>query len=103
MFKKKWAAAALVAALSVTALVGIKPTDVKAETDVKAIVDGMSVEQKVGQMLMPDFRNWQEQGESKATGFTEMNDEVGSIIQKYHLGALSYLLKTSWVRSKRSV
>jgi len=59
MFKKKWAAAALVAALSVTALVGIKPTDVKAETDVKAIVEGMSVEQKVGQMLMPDFRNWQ--------------------------------------------
>ncbi|MFP7169327.1 glycoside hydrolase family 3 protein [Terribacillus halophilus] len=88
MFKKKWAEAALVAALSVTALVGIKPTDVKAETDVKAIVDGMSVEQKVGQMLMPDFRNWQEQGESKATGFTEMNDEVGSIIQKYHLGGV---------------
>ncbi|MFP7477440.1 glycoside hydrolase family 3 protein [Terribacillus saccharophilus] len=88
MFKKKWAAAALAAALSVTALVGIKPTNVKAETDVKAIVDGMSVEQKVGQMLMPDFRNWQEQGESKATGFTEMNDEVGSIIQKYHLGGV---------------
>lgn len=88
MFKKKWAAAALVAALSVTALVGIKPTDVKAETDVKAIVEGMSVEQKVGQMLMPDFRNWQKQGESKATGFTEMNDEVGSIIQKYHLGGV---------------
>lgn len=88
MFKKKWAAAALVAALSVTALVGIKPTDVKAETDVKAIVEGMSVEQKVGQMLMPDFRNWQKKGESKATGFTEMNDEVGSIIQKYHLGGV---------------
>lgn len=88
MFKKKWAAAALVAVLSVTALVGIKPTDVKAETDVKAIVEGMSVEQKVGQMLMPDFRNWQKQGESKATGFTEMNDEVGSIIQKYHLGGV---------------
>ncbi|WP_175073068.1 glycoside hydrolase family 3 protein [Terribacillus sp. AE2B 122] len=88
MFKKKWAAAALVAVLSVTALVGIKPTDVKAETDVKAIVEGMSVEQKVGQMLMPDFRNWQKQGESKATGFTEMNDEVGTIIQKYHLGGV---------------
>ncbi|PAF38594.1 hypothetical protein CHH58_03960 [Terribacillus saccharophilus] len=88
MFKKKWAAAALVAVLSVTAFVGIKPTDVKADTDVKAIVEGMSVEQKVGQMLMPDFRNWQKQGESKATGFTEMNDEVGSIIQKYHLGGV---------------
>ncbi|MFJ6411792.1 glycoside hydrolase family 3 N-terminal domain-containing protein [Terribacillus saccharophilus] len=88
MFKKKWAAAALVAVLSVTALAGIKPTDVKAETDVKAVVEGMTVEQKVGQMLMPDFRNWQKQGESKATGFTEMNDEVGTIIQKYHLGGV---------------
>lgn len=88
MFKKKWAAFALVAVLSVTALVGIKPTDVKAETDVKTIVEGMTVEQKVGQMLMPDFRNWQKQGESKATGFTEMNDEVGTIIQKYHLGGV---------------
>jgi beta-N-acetylhexosaminidase len=88
MFKKKWAAFALVAVLSVTALAGIKPADVKAETDVKTIVEGMSVEQKVGQMLMPDFRNWQKQGESKATGFTEMNDEVGTIIQKYHLGGV---------------
>ncbi|PAF34057.1 hypothetical protein CHH69_17845 [Terribacillus saccharophilus] len=88
MFKKKWAAAALVAVLSVTAFVGIKPTDVKADTDVKAIVEGMSVEQKVGQMLMSDFRKWQKQGESKATGFTEMNDEVGSIIEKYHLGGV---------------
>ncbi|PAD36693.1 glycoside hydrolase family 3 protein [Terribacillus saccharophilus] len=102
MFKKKWAAAALVAVLSVTALVGIKPTDVKAETDVKAIVEGMSVEQKVGQMLMPDFRNWQKQGESKATGFTEMNDEVGTIIQKYHLGGV-ILFAENVVGTKQTV
>ncbi|WP_241156862.1 glycoside hydrolase family 3 protein [Bacillus sp. FJAT-42376] len=52
------------------------------------ITDGMSLEEKVGQMLMPDFRNWQKQGESKMTGLTEMNDEVGSIIEKYHLGGV---------------
>lgn len=88
MFKKKWAAAALAAVLSVSALAGIKPAKASAEADVKAIVEGMTVEEKVGQMLMPDFRNWQKQGESKAAGFTVMNDEVGSIIQKYHLGGV---------------
>jgi beta-N-acetylhexosaminidase len=88
MFIKKWAAVSLAAVLSVSTLANIKPAKVTAETDVKAIVESMSIEEKVGQMLMPDFRNWQKQGETKATGFTVMNDEVGSIIQKYHLGGV---------------
>lgn len=88
MMIKKLAAAALAAVLSVSTLAVNKPVKVTAETDVKAIVDSMSIEEKVGQMLMPDFRNWQKQGESKATGFTVMNDEVGSIIKKYHLGGV---------------
>jgi beta-N-acetylhexosaminidase len=88
MIKKKWVCATLAAVLSVSVLAGSKPVKVSAETDVKAIVEGMSVDEKVGQMLMPDFRNWQKQGESKATGFTVMNDEVGSIIKKYHLGGV---------------
>ncbi|PUB11911.1 beta-N-acetylhexosaminidase [Paenisporosarcina sp. OV554] len=88
IIKKKWVCATLAAVLSVSVLAGSKPAKVSAETDVKAIVEGMSVDEKVGQMLMPDFRNWQKQGESKATGFTVMNDEVGSIIKKYHLGGV---------------
>jgi beta-N-acetylhexosaminidase len=88
MIKKKWVCATLAAVLSVSVLAGSKPAKVSAETDVKAIVEGMSVDEKIGQMLMPDFRNWQKQGESKATGFTVMNDEVGSIIKKYHLGGV---------------
>lgn len=48
----------------------------------------MTIDEKVGQMLMPDFRNWQKQGEAKATGFIEMNSEVASIIKKYHLGGV---------------
>ncbi len=88
MIKKKWVCATLAAVLSVSVLAGSKPAKVSAETDVKSIVEGMSVDEKVGQMLMPDFRNWQKQGESKATGFTVMNDEVGSIIKKYHLGGV---------------
>ena len=88
MNKKKWVSATLAAVLSASVFTGIKPGKALAETDVKAIVEGMSVDEKVGQMLMPDFRNWQKQGESKATGFTVMNDEVGSIIKKYHLGGV---------------
>lgn len=89
MNKKKWVSAGLAAVLAVSAFAGMKPAKASAETiDVKAIVENMTVEEKVGQMLMPDFRNWQKQGESKATGFTVMNEEVGSIIEKYHLGGV---------------
>ena len=88
MIKMKWVSATLAAVMSVSVIAGSEPAKVSAETDVKAIVEAMSVDEKVGQMLMPDFRNWQKQGESKATGFTVMNDEVGSIIKKYHLGGV---------------
>jgi beta-N-acetylhexosaminidase len=52
------------------------------------LMNQLSLEEKVGQMLMPDFRMWKKQGEAAASGFTVMNDEVGSIIQKYHLGGV---------------
>ncbi|WHY59029.1 glycoside hydrolase family 3 protein [Peribacillus simplex] len=60
----------------------------KSESDIQEIVENMTIDEKVGQMLMPDFRNWQKQGEVKATGFIEMNSEVESIIKKYHLGGV---------------
>ncbi|SIR98279.1 beta-N-acetylhexosaminidase [Peribacillus simplex] len=60
----------------------------KSESDIQEIVENMTIDEKVGQMLMPDFRNWQKQGEVKATGFIEMNPEVESIIKKYHLGGV---------------
>ncbi|MBO0997685.1 glycoside hydrolase family 3 C-terminal domain-containing protein [Bacillus sp. SD075] len=60
----------------------------KSVSDIQEIVENMTIDEKVGQMLMPDFRNWQKQGEEKATGFIEMNSEVASIIKKYHLGGV---------------
>ncbi|MGN7396350.1 glycoside hydrolase family 3 N-terminal domain-containing protein [Peribacillus frigoritolerans] len=60
----------------------------KTVSDIQEIVENMTIDEKVGQMLMPDFRNWQKQGETKATGFIEMNSEVASIIEKYHLGGV---------------
>lgn len=58
------------------------------EQNIKQMVSGMSLEEKIGQMLMPDFRNWKKKGESSAKGLTEMNDEVAGIIEKYRLGGV---------------
>ena len=70
----------LIATMSITPSVQTKaltPEDQAAE-----IVSKMTVEEKVGQMLMPDFRNW------NGSGFTVMNDEVNGVIEKYHLGGV---------------
>ncbi len=53
-----------------------------AEDQIKVIMDKMSLEEKVGQMFMPDFRNW------NGKPYTEMNTEVAKIIQDYHLGGV---------------
>ncbi|MCJ7690310.1 MAG: beta-N-acetylhexosaminidase, partial [Clostridiaceae bacterium] len=63
----------------------VPSTQTKASTPedkAAAIVSDMTVEEKVGQMLMPDFRNW------NGSRFTVMNDEVKGVIEKYHLGGV---------------
>ncbi|MGE6203957.1 glycoside hydrolase family 3 N-terminal domain-containing protein [Guptibacillus hwajinpoensis] len=45
-------------------------------------IDGMTMEEKVGQMLMPDYRNWN--GEN----VTEMLPEIEAQIEEYHLGGV---------------
>ncbi|RTR26945.1 beta-N-acetylhexosaminidase [Robertmurraya yapensis] len=42
----------------------------------------MSMEEKVGQMLMPDFRNWNGQN------VTVMKDEIAQLVKDYHLGGV---------------
>lgn len=42
----------------------------------------MSMEEKVGQMLMPDFRTW------KGKNVTEMNSEIAKLVKDYHLGGV---------------
>jgi beta-N-acetylhexosaminidase len=42
----------------------------------------MSMEEKVGQMLMPDFRTWRGQN------VTVMNDEIAKLVKDYHLGGV---------------
>ncbi|MGN9863402.1 glycoside hydrolase family 3 N-terminal domain-containing protein [Bacillus swezeyi] len=69
---------------------GTSEADAKqhSEKSVKQMISDMTLEEKIGQMLMPDFRNWKKEGDSSAKGLTKMNDEVAGIIQRYHLGGV---------------
>ncbi|CAH0344220.1 Beta-hexosaminidase [Bacillus sp. CECT 9360] len=49
---------------------------------IKKAVKGLSLEEKVGQMLMPDFRTY------NGKNVTEMMPEIESLVKKYHLGGV---------------
>lgn len=61
---------------------------VKAEDRVDQILESMTIEEKIGQMIMPDFRQWKQEGETKITDLTVMNDEVAQIIDQYDFGGV---------------
>ncbi|MEC1408088.1 glycoside hydrolase family 3 protein [Bacillus halotolerans] len=60
----------------------------RSSDDAKQIVDRMTLDEKIGQMLMPDFRNWKKEGESSPQAFTKMNEEVAGLIKKYQFGGV---------------
>jgi beta-N-acetylhexosaminidase len=45
-------------------------------------IEQMTMEEKVGQMLMPDFRTW------KGQNVTVMNDDIAKLVKDYHLGGV---------------
>lgn len=45
-------------------------------------ISKMTLEEKAGQMLMPDFRNW------NGKNVTEMLPEIEQLVKKYHLGGV---------------
>nr|WP_245807832.1 glycoside hydrolase family 3 protein [Halobacillus massiliensis] len=49
---------------------------------IKNAIKGMTLEEKVGQMLMPDFRNWE------GKNVTEMLPEIEQVVKDYHLGGV---------------
>lgn len=51
----------------------------------KEIVSKMTIEERLGQMIMPDFRKWKVK-DGKEEDLTELNNEVADIIDKYDLG-----------------
>lgn len=54
------------------------------------MVSAMSLREKIAQMLMIDFRDWDEDptDEQSATGFTVMNSQVAAILKDYDFGAV---------------
>lgn len=58
------------------------------KTQAKEIVSKMTLDEKIGQMIMPDFRQWKAQGESAVQDVTVMNSEIAEIVDKYDLGGV---------------
>lgn len=52
------------------------------DQDLDCMIKKMTLEEKVGQMIMPSFRKWQGQD------VIEINDEIADTIKKYHLGGV---------------
>ncbi|WP_164828461.1 glycoside hydrolase family 3 protein, partial [Streptococcus sp. DD11] len=55
---------------------------------VRSLLSEMTIRQKITQMLMPDFRKWQQSGEAGQTDMTELNKEVAEAIDKYDFGGV---------------
>ena len=80
--------------LAIVMVLGLIPAIVKAantettvSSRVESILSEMTLEEKITQMMMVDFRDWGENG-AKATDFTVMNDEVRQIIEDYNFGSI---------------
>ncbi len=65
--------------------------DVQDNTEAKAriaqMLEQMSLEEKIGQLMLVDIRNWKMTGADESA-LVQMNDEVASVLQKYHLGSV---------------
>ena len=55
---------------------------------VQELVADMTVRQKITQMLMPDFRKWQQEGQASQSDMTELNKEVAEAVDKYDFGGV---------------
>ena len=61
---------------------------VNAQSRIDQIMEGMTLDQKITQMIMPDFRQWQQEGETAVSDLTVLNDEVAKIIDDYDFGGV---------------
>ncbi len=56
--------------------------------DVTPLIKKMSRREKICQMIMPDFRKWKAPDAEEEADFTEMNDEVASLVDSYGFGGV---------------
>ena len=67
------------------------PTLTSTETaspEVEKLIENMPLKQKVTQMIMPDFRKWQEANQESPQDLTKVNAEVADAIDKYDFGGV---------------
>ncbi|MBQ6863839.1 MAG: beta-hexosaminidase [Clostridia bacterium] len=64
----------------------------KREEDISAILEKMSLRDKITQMIMMEFRTWDDNTADNvaAKNFTVMNSQVSKIIEDYRFGAVIY-------------
>ncbi|MEY0882550.1 glycoside hydrolase family 3 protein [Providencia stuartii] len=58
------------------------------EDSASAIVNGMTMDEKIGQLLMPDFRYWGIDNAGNKQPLIQSNEQIEDIIKKYHLGSV---------------
>lgn len=75
-------------ALSMCIPMSMTAMHAEATSRVDEILAGMTIDQKIGQMIMPDFRMWQAEGEDAQSDMTVLNDEVAEIIDQYDFGGV---------------
>ncbi|EJT6172151.1 glycoside hydrolase family 3 C-terminal domain-containing protein [Clostridium perfringens] len=89
MLLKKIAAILTVDSIGATTFTSNKEVmAIDSASKAKEIVSNMTLEEKLGQMIMPDFRMWQEDGTKEPSDLTEINSEVAEVIDKYDLGGV---------------
>ena len=92
MKKKKILSVLLALAMGVSIIKPIKAGATVTTSRVETMVKDMSLRDKITQMLMVDFRYWDEDltDDVAKTGFTVMNDQVRKIVEDYNFGAIIY-------------
>ncbi len=75
-------------------VVPVNANAVTSSSRVTELLNNMTLRQKITQMLMPDFRYWDINGDGSVNSdtemFTEMTDDVRKIIEDYDFGAVIY-------------
>ena len=86
MVKKKFSLFMAVCMILSTLVFCASPLTAKADDRIKDMVEDMTTQEKVAQMLMPSFRYWGE-GDKKE-GVTEINDAIRATLNKYSFGGV---------------
>ena len=60
----------------------------RAESKVDDVLSGMTLREKVGQMIIASFRGWSDGAENGPYAFTKINSEVSSAISGYRFGGV---------------